>query len=90
MDKGPFNAWRCAYTGHFTIDRQPPKHTSTRDGRAYDIPKGLIYSFPLRADGKGSYEIVPNVELSSFAKQKIAESTKELLSEREVVKDLLG
>jgi malate dehydrogenase len=60
------------------------------DGHAYDIPKGLIYSFPLRADGKGGYEVVPGLALSAFSKQKIAESTKELVSEREVVKDLLG
>lgn len=60
------------------------------DGHAYDIPKGLIYSFPIRADGKGGYEIVQGLTLSNFSKNKIAESTKELLAEREVVKDLLG
>jgi malate dehydrogenase len=60
------------------------------DGHAYDIPKGLIFSFPIRSNGKGGYDIVPNLPISAFAKQKIAETTKELLSEREVVKDLLG
>jgi malate dehydrogenase len=60
------------------------------DGQAYDIPKGLIYSFPIRADGDGGYEIVSDHKLSDFAKSKIGETTKELLSEREFVKDLLG
>jgi malate dehydrogenase len=61
------------------------------DGNSYDVPPGLIFSFPLRSlgDGKG-YEIVKDVKLSAFAKAKIAETTKELVAEREVVKNLLG
>lgn len=59
------------------------------DGNAYGIPSGLIYSFPVRSNGDGSYEIVSGVELSGYAKSKIAESTRELLEERDVVKDLL-
>ncbi|RZA12074.1 MAG: malate dehydrogenase [Proteobacteria bacterium] len=59
------------------------------DGKYYDIPAGLIYSFPISSNGDGTYEIVKGVELSSFAKDKIALTTKELLAEREVVKDLL-
>lgn len=60
------------------------------DGNAYDVPAGLIFSFPVRSlgDGKG-YEIVKDVKLSDFAKKKIAETTKELLEEREVVKNML-
>ena len=61
------------------------------DGKAYDIPAGLIFSFPVRSlgDGKG-YEIVQGLKLDDFAKQKIAVTTKELLEEREVVKNLLA
>ncbi len=59
------------------------------DGKHYDIPAGLIYSFPIASNGDGTYEIVKGLELSSFAKDKIALTTKELLAEREVVKDLL-
>ena len=74
--------------------------TKTRDGDwfsaavpsdgSYDIPKGLMFSFPLRADGKGGYEIVQGVELSDYAKSKIKVTTDELMKEREVVADLLG
>lgn len=60
------------------------------DGNPYGIPAGLIFSFPLRADGVGGFEIVKDVPLSAFAKEKLALTTKELLDEREVVKDLLG
>ncbi len=59
------------------------------DGKLYDIPAGLIYSFPIRSNGDGSYEIVRDLKLTSFAKEMIGITTKELLAEREVVKDLL-
>jgi malate dehydrogenase len=60
------------------------------DGNSYDIPAGLIFSFPIRTVGnKGEYEIVQDIPLSNYAKDKIAVTTKELLAEREVVKDLL-
>lgn len=59
------------------------------NGDAYGIPAGLIFSFPLRADGNGKVEIVEGLELSDFAKSKIATTQKELEGEREIVKDLL-
>ncbi len=60
------------------------------DGSAYDIPSGLIFSFPIRYNGDGTYEIVRNVPLSDFARTKIGLTTKELLEEREIVKEMLG
>lgn len=60
------------------------------DGTAYDIPPGLIFSFPLRSDGQGGYEIVKGIELSDFTRGKIKATMDELLGEREVVKDLLS
>lgn len=60
------------------------------NGEAYGIPAGLMYSVPVRSHGNGDYEIVTNLELSDFAKAKIKVTTDELLTEREVVKDLLG
>jgi malate dehydrogenase len=59
------------------------------DGNSYGIPAGLMFSFPIRSNGNGTYEIVQNVALSAFAKEKIAVTTKELEEERAVVKDLL-
>ncbi len=60
------------------------------DGNAYDVPPGLIYSFPVRSLGGGKgYEIVKNLKVSDFIRKKIGESTKELQEERDVVKDLL-
>lgn len=60
------------------------------DGNAYDVPPGLIFSFPVRSLGGGKgYEIVKGMKISDFIRQKIAATTKELLEEREVVKNLL-
>ena len=59
------------------------------EGNPYDIPSGLIYSFPVRSHGDGRYEIVKGMHLSDFAKKKIQVTTKELIDEREVVKELL-
>ena len=60
------------------------------DSNPYGIPAGLIFSFPVRSHGNGSYEIVPGLKHGAFLKEKIALTTKELQEERDVVKDLLG
>ena len=57
---------------------------------AYGVEEGLIFSYPVRVDGEGNYEIVENLELNDFAKAKVQTTKEELLSEREVVADLLG
>lgn len=59
------------------------------DGNAYDVPAGLIFSFPVRSLGDGQYEIVKGLKLSDFARKKIGDTTKELLEEREVIKGML-
>ncbi len=59
------------------------------DGNSYNIPKGLMFSFPIRSFGDGRYEVVQGLNISDFAKTKIEATTKELLEEREIVKDLL-
>lgn len=60
------------------------------DGNSYDIPSGLIYSFPIRSLGNGEYEVVSDLPVSDFARSKLKATTDELLAERDVVKDLLS
>ena len=55
---------------------------------SYDVPQGLICSFPMRCDGT-KVEIVQNVALDEFAKSKLAASVEELQSELEMTRDLL-
>jgi malate dehydrogenase len=59
------------------------------DGNSYGVPAGLIFSFPCRSNGDGKYEIVKDLVVSDYGRKKIDETTKELLAEREVVKELL-
>ena len=56
---------------------------------SYGVQEGLIYSFPVRCDGKGGYEIVQGIELNDFSKEKLKITEAQLLEEREVVADLL-
>ena len=57
---------------------------------SYGVPKGLVSSFPLRSKGDGGYEIVKNVSLNDFAKEKLTATIAELEKERDLVKDLLA
>jgi malate dehydrogenase len=56
---------------------------------SYDTQEGLITSFPVRADGKGCWEIVQDVPVNDFSREKIDASINELAEEREMVSDLL-
>ncbi len=56
---------------------------------SYDIPKDIIFGFPLRSLGDGKVEIVQDIPLNDFAKSKIKITTEELMSEKEAIKDLL-
>jgi malate dehydrogenase len=59
------------------------------EGNPYGIGDNLIYSFPLRTDGKGGYEIVGGLELTDYAVGKLKASEEELVDERGAVTDLL-
>jgi malate dehydrogenase len=56
---------------------------------SYGIEKGLIFSYPIRSDGK-KFEIVQGLSLTEFSKQKIAATENELKEEKALVADLLG
>ena len=56
---------------------------------SYGIPAGLIYSFPLRTDGK-KWEIVSGLVIDDDARKRLDASAAELQQERDAVKDLLG
>ena len=55
----------------------------------YDIPEGLQFGFPIRSDGS-SWTIVDGIHHDSFAAERIAISTRELVEERHEVQALLG
>jgi len=94
----------AASAANALIDHVRDLTDATPDGRwnsvcvpsdgSYDVPEGLISSFPVKSlgksDGKGGYEIVQGLELSDFLRGKLQASVAELASERETVSGLLG
>ncbi|MBE2216253.1 MAG: malate dehydrogenase [Opitutaceae bacterium] len=55
----------------------------------YGIEKGLIYSFPIRSDGK-KLEVVQGVPVNEFSRSKIVATENELKEEKSLVAELLG
>jgi malate dehydrogenase len=54
---------------------------------SYGVPEGLLSGFPVTC-ADGVYEIVPGLELDAFSRVRIDASVAELVSERDMVRDL--
>jgi len=54
---------------------------------SYQVPEGLISSFPCTTSGAG-YQIVAGLEINSFSRAKIDSSVAELIEERNAVQAL--
>ncbi len=71
----PYGRWFCAGV--------------VSDG-SYDVPRGLVFSFPLStADGR-EWKIEPNNYLDEVARERIAANVAEIQHETTAVSDLLG
>lgn len=55
---------------------------------SYGVAEGIIYSFPVRC-ANGRYEIVQGLEISEFSRARMQATEKELLEERNDVRDLI-
>jgi malate dehydrogenase len=56
----------------------------------YNVPAGLVFSYPGRSDGKGNLSVVQGVKLDAFGQEKFKKTLQELQEERDAVKDLIG
>ena len=56
---------------------------------SYNVPEGLIFGFPLRADANGKVSIVQDLPISDYAQEKIDLTTQELLDEKNDIEELL-
>jgi malate dehydrogenase len=56
---------------------------------SYEVPKGLIFGYPLKTTNEGKIEIIQGLELNNYAKEKLNITISELLEEKEAVKDLI-
>lgn len=54
---------------------------------SYDVPEGLISSFPVTVSG-GGYSIVQGLEINAFSRARIDASAAELAEERDAVREL--
>jgi malate dehydrogenase len=55
---------------------------------SYGIPEGVIYSYPVTCKG-GAYSIVQGLSINDFSREKMTATHRELLDERDGVKDLI-
>jgi malate dehydrogenase len=55
----------------------------------YGVPAGLVFGYPCRSDGKSNLQVVDGLKLDAFGQSKFDATLKELLEEREAVKDLI-
>lgn len=55
---------------------------------SYGIPEGVIYSYPVTCKG-GEYSIVQGLAINEFSREKMSATHRELLEERDGVKDLI-
>jgi malate dehydrogenase len=55
---------------------------------SYGIPEGVIYSYPVTCKN-GEYSIVQGLSVSDFSREKMQATHRELLEERDGVKDLI-
>ncbi len=56
---------------------------------SYGVDEGLLFSFPIVADGTGGYSIVQGLPMSDWARPKFEATLAELRGEKEIVADLL-
>lgn len=59
------------------------------DKNPYNIENNLIFSFPCISKGNGQVEIVADLKWNPFLEEKIALTEKELIEERDSIRDLL-
>jgi malate dehydrogenase len=59
------------------------------DNNPYEVEDGLIFSFPCITNKEGVIEIVKDLDVNEFLRQKIILTEKELKEERELIKDLI-
>jgi len=56
---------------------------------SYDIPEGIVYSFPVTIDSNGEWSIVQGLSISDFSREKMVATAKELCEEKEAVSKYL-
>lgn len=77
------HSWLCNCNSDKVVSMGVPS-----DG-SYGIPKGVVYSFPVTC-GNGEFQIVQDLEISSFARERMDATYDELKTERKTALDFLS
>jgi malate dehydrogenase len=90
----------AASAAHAAVDTVRTLHDGTKAGDwtsvavcsdgSYGVPKGLMCSFPIRALGRGKWEIVAGLKLDDFGQQKLAATVAELEEEKKAAAEAVG
>lgn len=56
----------------------------------YNVPAGLVFSYPCKTDGKGNFSVIEGIKLDPFGQEKFQKTLQELQEEKEAVKDMIG
>ena len=57
---------------------------------SYGMPEGVVYSFPVRVSADRNWEIVKDLPISDFAREKMEKTAKELEEEKQTALDFLS
>ena len=90
----------AASAAHAAVDTVRTLHDGTKAGDwtsvavcsdgSYGVPKGLMCSFPIRALGRGKWEIVAGLKLDEFGQNKLAATVAELEEEKKAAAEAVG
>ena len=90
----------AASAAHAAVDTVRTLHDGTKAGDwtsvavcsdgSYGVPKGLMCSFPIRALGRGKWEIVAGLKLDDFGQKKLAATVAELDEEKKAAAEAVG
>ncbi len=90
----------AASAAHAAVDTVRTLHDGTKAGDwtsvavcsdgSYGVPKGLMCSFPIRALGRGKWEIVAGLKLDDFGQKKLAATVAELEEEKKAAAQAVG
>ncbi len=56
----------------------------------YGVPAGLVFGYPCKSDGKGTFTIVEGLKLDAFGQGKFQTTLQELQEEKTAVQELIG
>jgi malate dehydrogenase len=55
----------------------------------YGVPKGLVFGYPCKSDGKGNYSVVEGLKFDAFGQEKFQKTLQELQEEKEAFKEMI-